>query len=116
MARRIGSGTERITFTLVHKFNSASKLPECRNDSANLIVLVDEGHRSHGGETHERMKKGAAPCGLHRLHRHAVVEGREDLEQVRSHRSHAYTMQRAVEDETVAPLLVRRARARTDDQ
>ena len=39
LARRIGSGTERITFTLVHKFNSASKLPECRNDSANLIVL-----------------------------------------------------------------------------
>ena len=57
LARRIGSGTERITFTLVHKFNSASKLPECRNASANLIVLVDEGHRSHGGETHERMKK-----------------------------------------------------------
>jgi type I restriction enzyme R subunit len=57
LARRIGSGTERITFTLVHKFNSASKLPECRNPSAHLIVLVDEGHRSHGGETHERMKK-----------------------------------------------------------
>lgn len=54
LAQRIGKGTERITFTLVHKFNTASKLPECRNDSADMIVLVDEGHRSHGGETHER--------------------------------------------------------------
>lgn len=45
LARRIGSGTERITFTLVHKFNTASKLPECRNDSANMIVLVDDRFR-----------------------------------------------------------------------
>ncbi|WP_347262579.1 type I restriction endonuclease, partial [Rudaea sp.] len=43
LARRIGHGTERITFSLVQKFNTASKLPECRNDSPNLIVLVDEG-------------------------------------------------------------------------
>ncbi|MDQ2639402.1 MAG: type I restriction endonuclease, partial [Pseudomonadota bacterium] len=57
LARRIGHGTERITFSLVQKFNTASKLQECRNDSADLIVLVDEGHRSHGGETHERMRR-----------------------------------------------------------
>ena len=57
LARRIGQGNERITFSLVQKFNTASKLPECSNDSADLIVLVDEGHRSHGGETHERMRK-----------------------------------------------------------
>jgi type I restriction enzyme R subunit len=72
LAKRIGSGTERISFTLVHKFNTASKLPECRNDSPNLIVLVDEGHRSHGGETHERMKKALPEGGLHCLHRHAA--------------------------------------------
>jgi type I restriction enzyme, R subunit len=104
LARRIGSGNERITFTLVHKFNSASKLPECRNDSANLIVLVDEGHRSHGGETHERMKKTLPRAA------YIAFTGTPLLKDEKTSNKfgpivHAYTMQRAVEDETVAPLL-----------
>jgi type I restriction enzyme, R subunit len=104
LAKRIGSGTERITFTLVHKFNSASKLPECRNESANLIVLVDEGHRSHGGETHERMKKALPRAG------YIAFTGTPLLKDEKTSNKfgpivHAYTMQRAVEDETVAPLL-----------
>ncbi len=104
LARRIGSGTERITFTLVHKFNSASKLPECRNDSANLIVLVDEGHRSHGGETHERMKK-ALPRAAYVAFTGTPLLKDEKTANKFGPIVHAYTMQRAVEDETVAPLL-----------
>ncbi len=104
LAKRIGQGTERIVFTLVHKFNTASRLPECRNDSANLIVLVDEGHRSHGGETHERMKK-ALPRAAY-----IAFTGTPLLKQEKAANKfgpivHAYTMQRAVEDGTVAPLL-----------
>lgn len=104
LAKRIGSGTERITFTLVHKFNTASKLAECRNDSADLIVLVDEGHRSHGGETHERMKKALPKAA------YVAFTGTPLLKDEKTANKfgpivHAYTMQRAVEDETVAPLL-----------
>ncbi len=104
LARRIGTGLDRITFTLVHKFNSASRLPECRNDSADLIVLVDEGHRSHGGETHERMKK-ALPNAAY-----VAFTGTPLLKQDKTANKfgpivHAYSMQRAVEDGTVAPLL-----------
>jgi type I restriction enzyme R subunit len=104
LARRIGSGTERITFTLVHKFNSASKLPECRNPSPNLIVLVDEGHRSHGGETHERMKK-ALPRAAYIAFTGTPLLKDEKTSNKFGPIVHAYTMQRAVEDETVAPLL-----------
>jgi type I restriction enzyme R subunit len=104
LARRIGSGTERITFTLVHKFNTASKLPECRNDSANIIVLVDEGHRSHGGETHERMKK-ALPNASYIAFTGTPLLKNEKTANKFGPIVHAYTMQRAVEDETVAPLL-----------
>ena len=32
-------------------------LPERHNDSADMIVLVDEGHSSQGGENHERMRQ-----------------------------------------------------------
>ena len=104
LAKRIGSGTERISFTLVHKFNTASKLPECRNDSPNLIVLVDEGHRSHGGETHERMKK-ALPRAAYIAFTGTPLLKDEKTANKFGPIVHSYTMQRAVEDETVAPLL-----------
>ena len=104
LAKRIGSGTERISFTLVHKFNTASKLSECRNDSPNLIVLVDEGHRSQGGETHERMKK-ALPNAAYIAFTGTPLLKDEKTANKFGPIVHAYTMQRAVEDETVAPLL-----------
>jgi type I site-specific restriction-modification system R (restriction) subunit len=52
LAKRIGKGSERIIFSIIKKFNTASKLPECYNPSDKLIVLIDEGHRSQGGENH----------------------------------------------------------------
>ena len=65
LARRIGQGTERIVFAIINKFNSASRQPECYNPSDKLIVLVDEGHRSQGGENHERMRKvGRGPASM----------------------------------------------------
>jgi type I restriction enzyme R subunit len=104
LAKRIGSGADRILFTLVHKFNTASKLPECRNDSPNLIVLVDEGHRSHGGETHERMRR-ALPRASYVAFTGTPLLKNEKTANKFGPIVHAYTMQRAVEDETVAPLL-----------
>jgi type I restriction enzyme, R subunit len=104
LAKRISSGNERILFTLVHKFNTASKLPECRNDSRDLIVLVDEGHRSHGGETHERMKK-ALPRAAYVAFTGTPLLKDEKTSNKFGPIVHAYTMQRAVEDGTVTPLL-----------
>ncbi|RUL63138.1 type I restriction endonuclease subunit R [Dyella dinghuensis] len=104
LAKRIGSGTERITFSLVQKFTTASRLPECRNDSADLIVLVDEGHRSHGGETHERMRK-ALPKASYIAFTGTPLLKAEKTANKFGPIVHAYTMQRAVEDGTVAPLL-----------
>lgn len=104
LARRIGSGTERITFTPMHKLNTASKLPECRNGSPDLIVMVDEGLLSHGGSAHERMKKvlPRAAC--------IVFAGTPLLQGDKTSNRfgpvlHAHTLQRAVEDDTVVPLL-----------
>jgi len=104
LAQRISHGTERILFTLVHKFNTATKLANCRNDSPNLIVLVDEGHRSHGGETHERMRK-ALPKASYIAFTGTPLLKKEKTANKFGPIVHAYTMQRAVEDETVVPLL-----------
>lgn len=104
LARRIGKGTERIVFTLIHKFATASKLADCYNPSADLIVLVDEGHRSHGGETHERMRK-ALPRAAYVAFTGTPLLKSEKTANKFGPIVHAYTMQRAVEDGTVAPLL-----------
>lgn len=104
LAIRVGSGTERIIFTLLQKFNSATKLPECYNASDKLIVLVDEGHRSQGGENHERMRKALPNAAF------VAFTGTPLLKEDKTRNKfgpilHAYTMQRAVEDGAVTPLV-----------
>jgi type I restriction enzyme R subunit len=104
LAEQIGKGTERIMFALIQKFNSATKLPECRNASPNIIVLIDEGHRSQGGENHIRMKQALPKAAF------VAFTGTPLLKDDKTEGKfgkiiHAYTMQRAVDDQTVTPLL-----------
>lgn len=104
LAKRIGSGNERIIFTLLQKFNSATKLPECKNTSDKLIVLVDEGHRSQGGENHERMRQALPNAAF------IAFTGTPLLKEDKTRNKfgpilHAYTMQDAVEDGAVTPLV-----------
>jgi len=104
LAERIGKGGERILFSIINKFATAARQPECHNPSSDIIVLVDEGHRSHGGETHERMRQALpnaafiAFTGTPLLHKDKTTNKFGPI-------LHAYTMQRAVEDGTVTPLL-----------
>jgi type I restriction enzyme R subunit len=98
------AGSERIIFTIINKFASASKLPECHNDSADLIVLIDEGHRSQGGENHERMRT-ALPNAAY-----VAFTGTPLLKDDKTANKfgkivHAYTMRDATADGTVTPLL-----------
>jgi type I restriction enzyme R subunit len=104
LAEQIGHGTERIIFSLIQKFNSATKLPECVNTSPDIIVLIDEGHRSQGGENHIRMKQALPNAAF------VAFTGTPLLKDDKTTNKfgpivHAYTMQRAVEDKTVTPLL-----------
>ena len=104
LAEQIGKGTERIIFSLIQKFNTATKMPECVNNSSDIIVLIDEGHRSQGGENHIRMKQALPNAAF------VAFTGTPLLKDDNTTNKfgpivHAYTMQRAVEDQTVTPLL-----------
>ena len=104
LAEQISTGTERIVFSLIHKFNTATKLPECVNTSADIIVLIDEGHRSQGGESNIRMKQAMPNAAF------VAFTGTPLLKDDKTTSKfgpivHAYTMQRAVEDKAVTPLL-----------
>ncbi|HZJ97213.1 MAG TPA: HsdR family type I site-specific deoxyribonuclease, partial [Oligella sp.] len=104
LAEQIGKGNERIIFSLIQKFNTATKLPECVNTSADIIVLIDEGHRSQGGENHIRMTQALPNAAF------VAFTGTPLLKDDKTTNKfgpivHAYTMQRAVEDKAVTPLL-----------
>jgi type I restriction enzyme R subunit len=104
LAKRIGQGSERIIFSIINKFNTASKLPECYNPSDKLIVLIDEGHRSQGDENHERMRKALPNAAYVAFTGTPLLKGEKTTNKF-GPIVHAYTMQRAVEDGTVTPLL-----------
>ena len=104
LAKRIGKGNERIIFTIINKFASASKVPECRNPSPNLIVLVDEGHRSQGGENHERMRKALPNAAYIAFTGTPLLKGDKTTNKF-GRIVHAYTMRDATNDGTVTPLL-----------
>lgn len=104
LAKRIGRGTERIIFTIINKFAGAAKLPECHNDTADMIVLVDEGHRSQGGENHERMRS-ALPNAAYVAFTGTPLLKDDKTANKFGRIVHAYTMQDAVADGTVTPLL-----------
>jgi len=115
LAKRIGQGSDRILFTIIDKFATASKLPECKNTSNKLIVLVDEGHRSQGGETHERMHQALPNAGYIAFTGTPLLnKNKKTTEDQFGPIIHAYTMQRAVEDRTVTPLLYEERRPELD--
>lgn len=104
LAQQIGSGNERIIFSIINKFGTAAKLVECYNPSANLMVLVDEGHRSQGGENYIHMRRALPNAAF------IAFTGTPLLKDDKTTNKfgpiiHAYTMQRAVEDQAVTPLL-----------
>ncbi len=104
LAEQIGKGTERIVFSLIQKFNTATKLPECRNESSDIIVLIDEGHRSQGGEAHTRMRMALPNASFVAFTGTPLLKDDKTTNKFGSI-VHAYTMQHAVEDRTVTPLL-----------
>ena len=61
---------------LIQKFNSATKLPECVNTSPDIIVLIDEGHRSRGEPCAN--ETGPAECRLCGIYWYAIAKRRQD--------------------------------------
>lgn len=104
LAEQIGRGNERVIFSIINKFGSAIKYKECYNDSPNIIVLVDEGHRSQNGENNIRMQQ-TLPKAAYIAFTGTPLLKDDKTENKFGKIIHSYTMQQAVEDKTVTPLL-----------
>ncbi len=104
LANMIGHGDQRILFSIINKFGTAIQQPECFNDSADIIVLVDEGHRSQNGENNIRMQQALPKAAYIGFTGTPLLK--DDKTQNKFGKIiHSYTMQQAVEDKTVTPLL-----------
>lgn len=104
LAEQIGRGNERVIFSIINKFGSAVKQKECFNDSPNIIVLVDEGHRSQNGENNIRMQQTLPKAAFIAFTGTPLLKD-DKTENKFGKIIHSYTMQQAVEDKTVTPLL-----------
>ncbi|MBB1455676.1 type I restriction endonuclease subunit R [Pseudoalteromonas sp. SG43-5] len=104
LAEQIGKGNERVIFSIINKFGSAIKHKDCYNDSPNIIVLVDEGHRSQNGENNIRMQQ-TLPKAAYIAFTGTPLLKDDKTENKFGKIIHSYTMQQAVEDKTVTPLL-----------
>jgi len=104
LAEQIGHGNERVIFTIINKFGSAAKLKACYNDSPNILVLVDEGHRSQNGENNTLMRQALPKAAFIAFTGTPLLKD-DKTENKFGSIIHSYTMQQAVADKTVTPLL-----------
>lgn len=104
LAEQISKGNERVIFTIINKFGSAVEKGNCYNDSPDIIVLVDEGHRSQNGENNILMMQALPKAAFIAFTGTPLLK--DDKTQNKFGKIiHTYTMQQAVEDKTVTPLL-----------
>lgn len=104
LAEAISHGNQRVMFSMIHKFVSAAKAKDCYNDTRDLVVLVDEGHRSQGGLNYLHMRRVLPNAAF------IAYTGTPLLKDSETTHSfgpivHAYTMRQAEQDGAVTPLL-----------
>lgn len=104
LAQQIGQGNERVIFSIINKFGSAINQPDCFNDSPDILVLVDEGHRSQNGENNIRMQQVLPNAAFVAFTGTPLLKD-DKTENKFGNIIHSYTMQQAVADGTVTPLL-----------
>lgn len=101
---KLKSGASVIT-TLVHKFEKLKYANGGGNASADIFVLVDESHRTQSGELHRAMKKtlpnacyvGFTGTPLMKSEKNSFAKFGGEI--------HRYTIQEAINDEAVLPLM-----------
>jgi type I restriction enzyme R subunit len=102
----INGSRDAIITSVINKFEAACRRRDVRNDSPDIFVLVDEAHRTQHGSLHAMMRD-VFPCacylgftGTPLMH-----EEKSTMSQFGGIIEPSYTMDDAVRDHTVVPLL-----------
>ncbi|MFD0699999.1 type I restriction endonuclease subunit R [Myroides pelagicus] len=97
-------GVEVIT-TIIDKFETASRTGGYKDESSNLFVLVDESHRGHYGPSHAMMKKVLPNASYIGFTGTPLMKSEKSTAKKFGGFIHKYTIDQAVRDEAVLPLL-----------
>lgn len=96
----------RIVTTLVHKFVRALKAREPLSEDPDVFVLVDEGHRTHTGTLHAAMRFALPNAAYVGFTGTPILKGdKATVERFGGMIGKPYTIEQAVEDGAVVPLV-----------
>ncbi len=97
-------GNEIVT-AVIDKFESALNRKDFRDDSTNLFVLVDESHRGQFGVAHAKMKKMLPNACYIGFTGTPLMKKEKSTARKFGGFIHTYTIDQAVADKAVVPLL-----------
>ena len=97
-------GNENIT-TILDKFQTALKRKDFKDEAQNLFVLVDESHRSQYGSAHIKMKTMLPNACYVGFTGTPLLKNEKSTARKFGGFIHKYTIDQAVADESVLPLL-----------
>jgi len=97
-------GNEIIT-TIIDKFEIATKRASLKDESQNIFVLVDESHRSQYGSAHANMKRIVPNASYIGFTGTPLMKSQKSTSKKFGGFIHKYTIDQAVKDGAVLPLL-----------
>jgi type I restriction enzyme R subunit len=97
-------GNEIIT-TIIDKFEIATKRASFKDESQNIFVLVDESHRSQYGSAHANMKRIVPNASYIGFTGTPLMKTQKSTAKKFGGFIHKYTIDQAVKDGAVLPLL-----------
>lgn len=96
----------RIITTVIDKFEAAVAARGVCNENPNIFVLVDESHRTQYGSLHAHMRRALpSACFIGFTGTPVMKRHRNTVERFGGMIEPAYTIQNAVKDKAVVPLL-----------
>jgi type I restriction enzyme R subunit len=101
----IAARKETVITTVIDKFQSGIKGKDFKDTSNNVFVLVDESHRTQYGISHGKMRKVLPNACYIGFTGTPLMKGEKNTARRFGGLIHTYTIDRAVKDKAVVPLL-----------
>ena len=95
----------RVITTIIDKFDSATKKHKVKDESCNIFVLVDESHRSQYGQSNAKMLTVFPNACYIGFTGTPLLKDEKNTAKQFGGFIHKYSMDQAVKDKAVAPLL-----------
>jgi type I restriction enzyme R subunit len=114
LAELLDDDRVEVITTLINKFKTAVERERARTAYENLFCLIDESHRTQYGSLHALMRKAVPNASLVAFTGTPLLQGEEKdtARKFGGFIGEPYTMDQAVADEAVVPLLYEQREAR----